>query len=334
MAQQGVIVPTSASATFPGCALSCTTLLQAQDLCLPPNQPQSSQLGYDQCFCTSPYLTPFASTPNGVCVNECTILNDREILQAWYNNFCGQVRQGIDPTTLTATTATTIPTVTVTATQGTTTATALSTGTSSPSLGGAHNQSWIDGHWKWILMLVILAIGLGLLAWLAVWLKRRHRRNVDEKRAQASGFRHDPEKRSGENPGGSATPDLWGPHQMMHATQGYGYPTVGIEEPPVQKDKRNYRGAESSRKLEKNIIGLAEVDKGLRGGRPTSQRARPSDLELNARMIGAADRRSKSRAKSRNDESSPIDKEIEVPMPEKDGGKAKLKVRDIDPEKT
>lgn len=294
---------------------------------MPPNQPQSSQFVYDQCFCNSPYLTYFATTPDAICVSECTIATDRRILQSWYNNFCAQVRQGIDPTTLTATAATTVATATVTATQGTATVTRSSTAT---PLAAARNQTWIEGHWQWILMLVILAIGLGLLAWFAVWFKRRQRRKRDNRQTQAPGPSHDSEKRSADNLVSSASHEMWGPHQMMHATQGFGYANI-TEEEPIQRDRDNYRGAGGSNRLEKNIIGLAEVDKGMR---PASQRARPSDLELNARMIGAADRRSKSRAKSRNDDSSPIDKETTVSVPELDAAHGKSKAREIDPEKT
>ena len=61
-------------------------------------------------------------------------------------------------------------------------------------------------------MLGILLFGLIGLALFFIWLKRRHRRKVDEKRAAVSGFPTAAEKR---NSGArSATPDLWGPHQV------------------------------------------------------------------------------------------------------------------------
>lgn len=60
-------------------------------------------------------------------------------------------------------------------------------------------------------MLGILAVGLGLLAWGAIWLRRRHHRKVEQRRAAASGFPTADEKRDGAR---SATPELWGPHQV------------------------------------------------------------------------------------------------------------------------
>jgi hypothetical protein len=60
-------------------------------------------------------------------------------------------------------------------------------------------------------MLVILAIGFGLIAWGAVWWRKRHEANLDRQRAAMSGFPNEAEKRGGAR---AATPDLWGPHQV------------------------------------------------------------------------------------------------------------------------
>ena len=60
-------------------------------------------------------------------------------------------------------------------------------------------------------MIVVLAIGLGALAWLLIFLRNRHRRKRDELRARQGGFPTEREKASGAR---AATPDLWGPHQV------------------------------------------------------------------------------------------------------------------------
>ena len=52
------------------------------------------------------------------------------------------------------------------------------------------------------------------------------------------------------------------------------------------------------------------------------------------RWPNGLDRRSKSRTKSRNDDVSPVDKEITVAMPEIDSTRVRSKARDPDPEKT
>jgi hypothetical protein len=59
-------------------------------------------------------------------------------------------------------------------------------------------------------------VGLPLLAWLLVCLKRRHRRKVEDRRAAASGFPTQDARRAGAR---SATPELWGPHQVNISPQ-------------------------------------------------------------------------------------------------------------------
>jgi hypothetical protein len=83
--------------------------------------------------------------------------------------------------------------------------------------------SRIDTHWRWILMLGILLIGLGLIALIAVYLKRRHRRKLDEKRASLSGFPPAPSAGRGRTPTPTPGPELWGPHQHMAHTRGWEY---------------------------------------------------------------------------------------------------------------
>jgi len=74
-------------------------------------------------------------------------------------------------------------------------------------------------------MVAILIVGFAALTWGAVWLKRRHHRKYEERRATLSGFPAADEKRGPR----AATPDLWGPHQHMHHTNGFEYsdPIVG-----------------------------------------------------------------------------------------------------------
>jgi hypothetical protein len=83
--------------------------------------------------------------------------------------------------------------------------------------------SRIDTHWRWILMLGILLVGLGLIALIAIYLKRRHRRKLDEKRASLSGFPPAPSAGHGRTPTPTPGPELWGPHQHMAHTRGWEY---------------------------------------------------------------------------------------------------------------
>lgn len=75
---------------------------------------------------------------------------------------------------------------------------------------GNSNVARFSTHWQWIVMVIVLAIGLGGLAWLLIFLRNRHRRKLDERRAQMGGFPTAREKAMGAH---AATDDLWGPHQ-------------------------------------------------------------------------------------------------------------------------
>ena len=75
-------------------------------------------------------------------------------------------------------------------------------------------------------MIAILIVGLGGLAFLAVWLKKRHRRKAEEKRAQLSGFPVEREK-AGSRASTANLESLFGPAQHMAATRGWEYPDEG-----------------------------------------------------------------------------------------------------------
>jgi hypothetical protein len=82
------ILPSTASASFPACALSCSQLIQAQSGCIPPVAPVTDQYFYDTCFCQSPLLSQLHTSPDGTCDTYCTAESDRQLLQSWYNGFC------------------------------------------------------------------------------------------------------------------------------------------------------------------------------------------------------------------------------------------------------
>jgi hypothetical protein len=121
----------------------------------------------------------------------------------------------------------------------------------------------IDAHWRWILMLGILLVGLGLVAFLAVCLKRRHRRKLEEKRASLSGFRPAPPSGRNRTPTPSLGPELWGPHQHMAHTHGWEYSHE-------QDSTAVSDGALGSRKKSKKIRRDPSEKGGSRGGRRMS----------------------------------------------------------------
>ncbi|KIW12343.1 hypothetical protein PV08_09620 [Exophiala spinifera] len=273
------IVPTSGSGTFPACAVNCAVLLQAQSTCTPPNVATTNDLTYENCFCQSSLLAALYSTPDSICTAECTAESDRSELQTWFQGFCSEVGKGIDPL---ATTSTQTPTSTIVVTI-TSTSTPSPTSTGTGSVGGGtsgSNKSWIDTHWRWILMIAILIVGFALLAWLLVWLKRRHRRKVESQRVAMSGLPVVSEKDSTRGP----TPDLWGPHQHMHHTQGFEYPvasTMGSGALNASDDRRDNRHSKRGSSSQPKRQGRSEMTDVA--GRPSASRRRSSKGKARAR---------------------------------------------------
>ncbi|KIW26455.1 uncharacterized protein PV07_09548 [Cladophialophora immunda] len=270
------IVPTSSSPQFPSCAVNCAVLLQAQTACVPPAVPATNQITYENCFCQSSFLQALYSTPDAICTAECTSESDRALLQTWFTSFCQQVGSGVDPlestTSILQPSSTTVVTITSYSTPAPT-ATNTGTGSASAPAPSSH-QSWIDGHWKWILMLGILTVGFALLTWLAIWFKRRQHRKIEERRAAASGFPPADDRRGGAR---SATPDIWGPHQHMHYTKGWEYhndPAImggsALASSNNKRDRRSKRV--SSQRKHRDIPEMTEVV----GGRPPASRQHSS----------------------------------------------------------
>ncbi|KIX07538.1 uncharacterized protein Z518_02191 [Rhinocladiella mackenziei CBS 650.93] len=181
------------------------------------------------------------------------------------------------------------------------------TGAVSATPAPASNQSWIEGHWRWILMVCILAVGFALLTGLAIWLKRRHRRKVEKQRAAVSGFPTATEKKDGAR---SATPDLWGPHQHMHHTRGWEYnqdPAImGSGALVVTSDRRGSRRskkASSSQRKHRYRNEMAELDARRAPSRYQSSKGKSRAPDEAVRLdpeMGPADR-CRSRSQTRRD---------------------------------
>ncbi|KAJ5115351.1 hypothetical protein NUU61_001110 [Penicillium alfredii] len=161
------LIPTQASDSFPACGLSCDTLKQAQDSCTAG----ADQSAWVSCFCQSALLTQLKSS--GSLCSSCTSSSDQSLLSSWYKNYCksgGKAQTTADDKANTATATTT---------------TTGATGTSSSDSSGKtyatteEHKSWWSGHYQWVIMLIVIFVGFGIIAALGVWLKRRH----DAKRA-------------------------------------------------------------------------------------------------------------------------------------------------------
>ena len=159
----------------------------------------------------------------------------------------------------------------------------------------------ISGHWQWILMVAILIVGFIFLAWLAVFLKKRHRRKVDQRRAAVSGFPNQEEKREGAR---AATPDLWGPHQHMAATKGWEY-HLNQQGGAVRNDQEEGHERKRSKRERRTPSDMAEVDSHPATSRQTSSRGkgkgRVHTSELASRSPDALENRSRSHTRRKRD---------------------------------
>lgn len=171
---------------LPQCAQSCALLKTAEAGCVPQQgglgAPVSNQQTYQQCFCTSSFLIGLRSSPQAVCTDVCTSPQDLTQIQGWFIGACdrqegwpeqqnnqqppGQQPPGQQP-----------PPNPRPPPPATTTAAAA------PGQNAPQEQSWIAGHWKWVLMLIIIALAMVIGAVLGLWWKRRHQRRVDARNA-------------------------------------------------------------------------------------------------------------------------------------------------------
>ncbi|KAI9827418.1 MAG: hypothetical protein M1819_006959 [Sarea resinae] len=88
--------------------------------------------------------------------------------------------------------------------RATTLGTSGDTSQSSPPPHG----SWMHRHYRWIVMLIVVFLGLFLLAICTFFLRRHFKRKADAKRARISG-------------GGPGVGMAWGPHQAQSQDKGF-----------------------------------------------------------------------------------------------------------------
>ncbi|CAD6504953.1 BgTH12-00452 [Blumeria graminis f. sp. triticale] len=171
----GSIVPFSSR--LPACASKCGPLYDVQGKCSPPVTTHAD----NDCFCADARLTSFKTGPAGVSsvcgATICTLEDELEKVQEWYLDFCGRTatRPDQDETSDDANT---------------------------PDQNNTSSQSWISGHFKWVIMVSIIFLII-ISAWILACICRRRYLRKKEKEVEM------------------APPVAWGPHQLQSATGGY-----------------------------------------------------------------------------------------------------------------
>ncbi|KAM3077576.1 hypothetical protein ACMFMG_006912 [Clarireedia jacksonii] len=181
--EDGAIVPFRSS--LPSCASQCGPLSDVQGKCV-----LGASSSYNSCFCSDSRLTPFLQGTSGVSsvcgAASCTSSTDLQTIESWYEGYCNE-----------KTAATT-----TTSSSGSSTATSSSNSSSSSSSGSP--PTWFSTHWKWVVMLIVLVVGI-TGSWLtAAFFRRRYLR----KREREIEMR---------------PPVALGPHQVQGMTAGYKY---------------------------------------------------------------------------------------------------------------
>ncbi|PKY04696.1 hypothetical protein P168DRAFT_289569 [Aspergillus campestris IBT 28561] len=174
------LIPATGSKIFPQCATTCNNLKQAQTLCVPPTAPATGKTGYVSCFCQSNLLLGLKNSADGICDDTCSSPADKNTLKKWYSDYCssggnipensgdknddskGDNKKDNDNDNKDNNNDD----------KGSNKA---------DSNDGSHkkvedppSQSWIAGHYQWVIMVVVLIVGFAALAVFGVWLKRRH----------------------------------------------------------------------------------------------------------------------------------------------------------------
>ncbi|PYH99901.1 integral membrane protein [Aspergillus ellipticus CBS 707.79] len=157
-AQSVTFLPSAASSSFPSCGLTCSLLEEAQDNCVPPTAPQTNHATYVSCFCQSSLSQ--LHTSNGICEDSCTSASDRALIQTWYSKYClsGGDLQGTKSTTNTKRDS------------------SENGATTSLFTRDSRSQKWWTTHYKWVIMVIILAVAFSIITVVGIWLKRRHDR--------------------------------------------------------------------------------------------------------------------------------------------------------------
>lgn len=196
---------------LPTCAASCAQLQNAQSSCTPAGgAPVSSDATYQSCFCQSALLSTFYSSPGVQLCTQCSPADNQQI-QTWYQGFCkagasalqsgGASSAASQPASATAVAKATSSTNQV-QNNPAQTAGATVSNSQSGTTTNTQNGPWFSTHWKWVVMLVVLIIGLTAFAIIFSIMHRRYHRRREQQWSQST----------------VPHPDIntWGPGQSVH----------------------------------------------------------------------------------------------------------------------
>ncbi|ROT35669.1 hypothetical protein SODALDRAFT_71990 [Sodiomyces alkalinus F11] len=160
---------------LPDCVFSCGVLHDANGACVPP---AAEQVDTD-CFCNFGPLQPWRQGIRGVC--DYAQCQDAEFssVQGWFTSFCNAAEGG--------------ETATSTATTNTDPGAGASPPPNSDNQTSGGGGDWISHHWRWVIGIVIMVVGIaaiwiGACIWRRRYLKRKERASQSGKHTSATAF--------------------------------------------------------------------------------------------------------------------------------------------------
>ncbi|KAG8156579.1 hypothetical protein KVR01_013530 [Diaporthe batatas] len=178
---QTTIVPFS---TLPACVSSCGPLYDVNGACVPPAAPTADASAYDACFCSDARLAPYSTTTAGPCDAACAAdPSGLASLTDWYKGLCGNIAEVASSSSSSS---------------------SGSSSSSSSSNSGGGGGTWLDGHWRWVVFIIVMVLGIaGIWIGAAFW-RRSYLRKRD--RQYALGKNLAQRTSSGQNPYGGGVP--------------------------------------------------------------------------------------------------------------------------------
>ncbi|KAH7131894.1 hypothetical protein B0J11DRAFT_503083 [Dendryphion nanum] len=169
---------------LPACAkASCAVLTQADANCVPPAAPVTNQGIYQSCVCESALLTGLKASGTLCQTAGCSAEDATKISQYFIALCAGPVVQQ-QTVTVAPTTPTTATTATTSAPKNTATAGAAGGNT---LLMNRPEPSWISTHWKYVVMVVVIAVAMAVFWIGGIYVRRHFDRKREAKRANLPG---------------------------------------------------------------------------------------------------------------------------------------------------
>ncbi|KAK3723870.1 hypothetical protein LTR37_001354 [Vermiconidia calcicola] len=156
---------------LPQCGQSCPVISSAVQQC---NGASNADLNTWACFCESVWTNSNQNIA-AVCAASCTNPTDNTAISTWYTNNCGSDNGA----SLHGGSSAGSGTSGTTGATGSESSSAANEGAPTSDADESSGGSWWSGHWKWVLMVIILAVGLTILGFGGRWLKKRHDRKQD-----------------------------------------------------------------------------------------------------------------------------------------------------------